>query len=86
MNGQSVNILLTIIAGLLGLVNVLFGLLLKTHKDQDDERWRELKNSHTEAWEEVRSEIVRLRTRVHDLSASVGKVDQWQRFHDEGDK
>lgn len=72
MNGTSTAFLLSIIAGLLGLVNLLFGLVLKAHKDSDDERWKQLNE-----------ELGRLRARVHDMAGLVGKVDQWQRFHDE---
>ena len=75
INGNLTPVLLWLIAGLVGLVNVLFGLVLKMHVDRDDERW----NS-------VNDEIQLLRTRLHDLSSVSGKVDQWQRFHDEDKK
>ena len=74
MNGHLTPFLLSVIAGLLGMVNILFGLLLKSHKDSDDERWKLLSE-----------EIGRLRSRIHDMSGRVGKVDQWQRLHDDED-
>ena len=74
MNGHLTPFLLSVIAGLLGMVNLLFGLVLKAHKDVDDERWKGM----TE-------EIAKLRARVHDMAGRVGKVDQWQRFHDDED-
>lgn len=74
-NGSTTGIILSAIGGLLTLVNVLFGLILKAHKDSDDERY--VRISH---------EVNQLRQRLHDLSATVGKVDQYQRFHDEDKK
>lgn len=72
MNGHVTNALIMVIGVLLGLVQLLFSLVLKAHKDRDDERMAEL-----------HAEVLRLRNRLHDLTSSVGKVDQWQRFHDE---
>ena len=75
LNGSYVTVLLSAIFGLLGLVQLLFGLVLKAHKDRDDERLAELN-----------AEILRIRNHVHALTATVGKVDQWQRFNDEDKK
>jgi hypothetical protein len=75
MNGFSTTILLSVIGGLITLANVLFGLVLKAHKDRDDERWAEMN-----------AEMLRLRNRFHEIAGIIGKVDQWQRFRDEDNK
>jgi cadmium resistance protein CadD (predicted permease) len=69
MNGHLLPILLTIIGGLLGLVQILFGIILKLHKDHDDERMRELKE-----------EIDRMRKTLHEWSPHIGWVDQQRRW------
>jgi hypothetical protein len=33
----------------------------------------------------TKSEWEQLRTRFHDLSGTIGRIDQWQRFHDDDD-
>jgi hypothetical protein len=71
-NGYISGIILSAIGGLLTLVNVLLGLVLKAHKDSDDERYSQAAH-----------EINQLRQRLHDLSATVGKIDKWQRFQDD---
>lgn len=73
-NGGVNPILMWLISGLLGLVNVLLGLVLKAHKDSDDER-------HTT----IAYEVNQFRTRLHDLSGTIGKIDQWQRFQDDSE-
>jgi hypothetical protein len=78
MNGTFNSILLGLIGGLLGLVQILFGFLLKAHKDSD-------KASHdvnADSIKRLETRIEQVAKRVHDLTAIVGKTDQWQRFHD----
>jgi hypothetical protein len=62
-------------SGLLALVNVLIAFIVRLHLTADDEHRQRMDK-----------EIDSLRKRVHDLTAMVGKVDQWQRFHDEDRK
>lgn len=73
MNGIT-PLFLWAVGGLLGLVNALLALVLKAHKDSDDERWSGMN-----------SEIEKIRVRLHEFSGMVGKVDQWQRFYDDDD-
>lgn len=55
MNGHVANALILIIGALLGLVQVLFGLVLKAHKERDDERIAQ-----------IQAEILRLRDKLDD--------------------
>ena len=78
MNGTFNSILLALIGGLLGLVQILFGFLLKAHKDSD-------KASHdvnADAIKRLEARIEQVAKRVHDLTSLVANVDQWQRFKD----
>lgn len=74
INGSLTPLLLWLVGGLLSLVNALLWLVLKAHKDSDDERWKGMI-----------VEIGKLRTRLHDFAGQVGKIDQWQRFYDNDD-
>jgi hypothetical protein len=79
MNGPLTQILVLVIGGLLGLVQVLFGLLLKAHADAN----KTANAGHTETFKRIEARVEQIAERVHALTAIVGKVDQWQRFHDE---
>ena len=78
MNGTFNSILLALIGGLLGLVQILFGFLLKAHKDSD----QAAHDVNADSIKRIEARIEQVAKRLHDLTAVVGKVDQWQRYHD----
>jgi len=68
INGANTTLLIWIVNILLGFIITLFGLLLKAHKERDDERIKEL-----------RDEVERIRDRLHEWSPHIGWVDQQRR-------
>ena len=71
MNGIT-SLLLLVIGVLLGLAQFLFGLLLKAHADGDKS-----------AILRIEAQLQQITQHVHNLTAIVGKVEQWQRHHDQ---
>jgi 3-methyladenine DNA glycosylase Tag len=89
MNGTFTYILLAAIGGLLSLVQILFGFLLKAHKDSDKDAHNSMMEANilrddakVKAINRIEIRVEQISKRTHDLTALVGKVDQWQRFHD----
>ena len=68
MNGAYTPILIWAVNIMLGFIVALMGLLLKAHKDRDDERMKEL-----------RDEVERIRNRLHEWSGHIGWVEQKRR-------
>ena len=90
INGSYVTILIWVVGGLLGLASALFGMLLKAHKERDDERLQEVKDEaeaeatrDAQKFQELRSEIERIRARLHEYAPAIGWVDQQRRWEDQ---
>ena len=75
MDTQTAAILFFLLGGLLSLFQLFLGLLIKEHNERDNERHRD-----------VTAEILRIREKVHALSAAVSKLGLWQNLRDEDDK
>ena len=82
MNGTFNSILLGLIGGLIGLVQILFGFLLKAHKDSDQAAHDVNAEAIKRVEKRFEERIEQIAKRIHDLTAIVGKVDQLQRFQD----
>ena len=68
MNGNTVPLLLWAVNGLLGVVIMLLGYVLRLHKDSDEENRQRFDR-----------EIDTLRVRGHDLSAKVAALEMMVR-------
>lgn len=67
MNGTFTNFLIWAVGGLLALVNVLMGLILKHHKEHDDERIKELREEYRRQSDANNEELERQRDNVATL-------------------
>jgi hypothetical protein len=82
-NGNTVNFLVWIVTGLIGIIEILVGFIVHLHVKSDDERWRDHEKITNERRLRIEAELGMLRGRIHDLSNRFSEINTRLRWVDE---